>query len=485
MVFSGLKGNQHAVYLYYLVFMPRIILSLSLITVVVGALAFGATNAFFSDAETSLANVFAAGAIDLKVDNDSYYNGVFNEETSWEEADLNDGEGPSEEGTYRFFEFFDLKPDDYGEDTISLHVDTNDAFLCANVILTSNDDNGINEPESEVDTTDGSGEGELADLVEFLWWADDGDNVLEDGEELLDGSGAIGNLPLGVPYALTLADSDENVWGGAGPVDGDTTYYLGKAWCFGEIAAAPLGEGEYEGPDEDNNGNQTPGEPEDGGITCDGSELGNESQTDSLTADIIFEAVQARHNEGFQCEVTQLACEPEQAFADHVVDWNQGERKNGTPVLGDRSDPTDVLGAPQSNGDASDSPVVAGSFFSLGFDEEEGDGTPNEGGWIIVEFQDNVIVDGPGDDLQVWEVTGGNYPDELIKLEASQDNSTWFPIATGLTRDATADLASSGLAWAKYVRLTDVSIPGEFSDATADGYDLDAFSALNCAQVPD
>lgn len=464
--------------------MPRIILSLALIMIVTGAIAFGATKAFFSDTETSLANVFAAGAIDLKVDNDSYYNGVSNPETSWEEADLNDGNGPSEDGAYRFFEFFDLKPDDYGEDTISLHVDTNDAFLCANVTLTSNDDNTQTEPEAEVDAN-GLAEGELADLVEFLWWADDGDNVLEEGEELLPGSGAIGGLPLNQPYALALADSDENVWDGIGPVAGDTTYYLGKAWCFGTIGDAPLAESDYGGPDEDNDGVDGPGQPEDGGFTCDGIALGNESQTDSLTADIVFEAVQARHNDDFQCVVTQLTCEQEQAYADTVVAWDQGERKNGTAVLPDRSDPNDALGAPQSTGQVSDNPVVAGSFFSLGFDEGDGDGTPTEGGWIVVEFADNVIVDGPGDDLQVWEVTGGSYPDELIKLEASQDNVTWHPVASGLTRDATADLASSGLTWAKYIRLTDVSDPNDFPDATADGYDLDAFSALNCAQVID
>ena len=35
----------------------------------------GATGAFFSDTETSQGNTFTAGAIDLLVDNESYYNG--------------------------------------------------------------------------------------------------------------------------------------------------------------------------------------------------------------------------------------------------------------------------------------------------------------------------------------------------------------------------------------------------------------------------
>jgi predicted ribosomally synthesized peptide with SipW-like signal peptide len=46
-------------------------------------LAIGLTGAFFSDTETSTGNTFQAGAIDLKVDNTSYYNGVFNPATSW------------------------------------------------------------------------------------------------------------------------------------------------------------------------------------------------------------------------------------------------------------------------------------------------------------------------------------------------------------------------------------------------------------------
>ena len=40
-----------------------------------GALIVGGTGAFFSDTESSVRNVFAAGAFDLKVDNESYYNG--------------------------------------------------------------------------------------------------------------------------------------------------------------------------------------------------------------------------------------------------------------------------------------------------------------------------------------------------------------------------------------------------------------------------
>lgn len=546
--------------------MQRIILSLALITVVTGAITFGATNAFFTDTEQSTANVFAAGSIDLTVDNESYYNGSLNEGTSWEATDLT---------IEKFFDFLDVKPNDYGEDTISLHVATNDAYLCANVTLTSDDDNTQTEPEAEVDT-DGLASGELAELVQFLWWADDGDNVLEDDEPVISG-GDFGQLGVGNSFPLALADSDENIWTGVGgPVPGNDTLYIGKAWCFGDIAPVPVtqdggDQGRSPAGDTDNNG--TAGEPEDGGISCDGSLLGNESQTDSLTADVSFEAVQARHNDGFQCEVAgprttltlvkellspadaptdwtlaatgptplsgvtgsaavtnvvvdpgtydlsesgpanytasvwncvggtkddddtvsiaegeQVTCtiinyiscvDPLLQYADNVVSSAQGTRNNGTPINADRTDPNDVLGAPQSGGAPFDNPVPTGEFFSLGFNADTN--VNFDGGKITIEFVNNFLIDGPGNDLRMWEVTGGtNYPVEKLKIEVSQDGVSWQEVASSVDRDAEADLASSGLAWARYVRLTDVSDRTQF-EATADGYDLDAFSALTCA----
>ena len=279
--------------------MPRIILSLSLITLVVGALAFGATSAFFTDTETSVGNVFTAGAIDLKVDNESYYNGVLNASTTWKATDLT---------VEKFFNFGDLKPDDYGEDTISLHVDTNDAFMCANVKLTSNNDNTQTEPEALVDAN-GTTTGELAALVNFLWWADDGDNVLESNENVIS-QGPIGALGVNGSTTIPLADSTHNIWNatgsstGSGPVPGNKTHYIGKAWCFGTIGTQKIaqdGTSTVRTPAGNNNANGVSGEPEDGGITCNGNALGNASQTDSLTADVTFTTVQARHNENFMC----------------------------------------------------------------------------------------------------------------------------------------------------------------------------------------
>jgi predicted ribosomally synthesized peptide with SipW-like signal peptide len=274
--------------------MKRILLSLALIAMTGSALAFGATRAFFSDTEASTANVFTAGAIDLTVDNESYYNGVLNASTTWAARDLT---------IEKFFDFPDVKPDDFGEDTISLHVATNDAYLCANVKLTSNNDNTQTEPEALVDAN-GTTTGELASLVNFVWWADDGDNVFESNEKVIS-QGPIGALGLNGSTTVTLADSQNNIWTGqGGPVPGNATHYIGKAWCFGTLGTAPVpqdGGDLGRSPAGNNNGNQIAGEPEDGGLTCDGKMLGNESQTDSLTADVTFNAVQARNNSRFLC----------------------------------------------------------------------------------------------------------------------------------------------------------------------------------------
>lgn len=434
----------------------------------VGSLALGGTGAFFSDTETSTANTFAAGAIDLKIDNTSYYNGVFNQDTSWELVDLT---------VEKFFNFLDLKPGDFGEDTISIHVDTNDSFICAEVTLTSNDDNGLTEPESLVDQTGGVGEGELAQNVHFIWWADDGDNVFENDENIIS-QGPIGDLPLNQSVEIALADSETNIWEEApGPIPGDETVYVGKAWCFGNMTLAPIAQdnnGQLGTPGQlDSNGPDIRGE----GFVCDGSSFGNGTQTDSLTADVTFSAVQARHNPDFLCVPAPVACETTQTFADEVVFSDQGLRKNGTPVTADRSDTSYALGAPQSLGTPYDAPVVANSFFALGFPLQ------SNAAEIILSFNDNFVVNGAGNDLKLWEVTGGTtYPDEKVDVYVGDNvGGPWTMVGDDVTRDAEIDFDTLApqIDEARYVRIVDASNLALF-EATADGYDLDAVQALNC-----
>lgn len=294
----------------------KVLLSLLSIGAVAGVAVF-ATGAFFSDEETSTGNLLQAGAIDLGIDNHSYYNGELNPETTWRvDFDLSD------DPPRQFFNFRDIKPGDWGEDTISLNVRNNESWLCADVTLTSDNENDRVDPEvDDGDLTDDPNGGELADVVRWYWWADDGDNVYEcededlvlgadeeiigcnprlPGSEILLPAGPMGALNVGQTATVTLADSIRNIWTNLSndPLDPEDVRFVGKAWCFGDSDFLPYAQ---------DGGNQQNG-PDDRPVDCDGSGVNNVTQTDSFTADISFRAVQSRNNDDFVCE--ELAPEP-------------------------------------------------------------------------------------------------------------------------------------------------------------------------------
>ncbi len=273
----------------------KILISLGVI-VFASAVIIGATGAFFSDTETSTGNTFTAGSIDLKVDDTQHYNGMICE-LNGSTADLTDywwrHEGnnapaawPVEysacNGTWllkdlvptqdKFFNFTDVKPGDSGENTISLHVDNNAAYACADLSNIKNDDNTHLVPETLAgDTTPGpTGQGELGQGLDFLIWNDTNGNNVWDANEV--GQNTTGGAPL-TNQTYTLAD-------GSGPaIPATGTSYLGLAWCAGTFTAGG------------------PGTPP----VCDGSTMGNEAQTDSYAADIGIRVVQARNNSAFRC----------------------------------------------------------------------------------------------------------------------------------------------------------------------------------------
>lgn len=275
-----------------------------------GALVVSATGAFFSDVETSTANTFAAGSIDLQIDNESYAldfnipglstttavgNLVANPHTSWSLADL-------EAGVHKFFDFLDVKPGDYGEDTISIHVNDNDAWLCAAARITADSDVNYAEPETPDDVTfdadnPGATNGELDEVIQFAFWRDDGDNVFEPVAgnagvpETLFLSGPLSGL--GAGGKIALSDTSVNsVFGANVPIPGDTTVYIGKMWCAGTLTPGTLvqdGSGDLISPLTGT------------GFTCDGSGVNNASQTDMVQGDMQFYAVQSRNNATFTC----------------------------------------------------------------------------------------------------------------------------------------------------------------------------------------
>lgn len=276
-------------------------LLISLVTVgAVAVAAFGATQAFFSDTETSEGNILQAGALDLKIDNTCYYNGNACVDGIWQGGG-NIGVGNStcsctwtstDLSNEVFFDLHDLKPGDWEEDTISLTVKDNDAWACVDINVDEHTDNGCTDPEIEAgdphcaNVGDPGDVGEIAQELNFIFWVDDGDNVLEDGENIIT-RGPADEVLDGVRW--TLADSLNNILGGGGPLTGAQTYYIGKAFCYGILTPEPVEPGDQNSPTIDP------------GIDCDGSGVGNISQTDKLTGDIVFEAVQSRNNELFVC----------------------------------------------------------------------------------------------------------------------------------------------------------------------------------------
>src|SRR3989344_2430822 len=283
--------------------MRKLLLSLAVIVAVGGAVA-ASTGAFFSDTETSTGNTFTAGSIDLTVDSTQHYNNAVcvldsDGHGTWQLAPSANatipqypviGDScygtwvPANLGAQKFFNFPDVKPGDSGEDTVSLHVGTNDAYACVDVAITKNDDVSSVQPEltaGDVANTDSIFDGELAQNLNFFAWVDNGagtqgaipgDNIWQAGEPPLftNNIGPASDVLGGKSY--TLANSQ------TGPLVASTTNYIGLAWCAGTLTT-----------------------PTPGTIHCDGAGMGNIAQTDSMVASIAFRVVQSRNNSDFVC----------------------------------------------------------------------------------------------------------------------------------------------------------------------------------------
>ena len=143
--------------------MKKILLSLGVIVATAGLVA-GGTIAFFNDTETSSGNIFTAGTINLTIDsNGSSYNGGNLIDTNFLSRDLTDE---------KFFVFDDIKPGDFGVRDISVHVSDNPAYACLFIHNKVDVDNGITDPEDEVDNVndnaDGTPDGDLSKDLELF-----------------------------------------------------------------------------------------------------------------------------------------------------------------------------------------------------------------------------------------------------------------------------------------------------------------------------
>lgn len=173
-----------------------------------------------------------------------------------------------------------------------------------NVLLTGTPENGQNEPEAQVDPTTGVNDGELQNYLNFVFWADDGDNVYEQGEKTFK-QGLAKDIFDGKNWSL--ADSATNIWDASGPIPGGTTKYIGKAWCFGGMSQSPL--------PQDGNGKTGANGPlsRGTGFSCSGSQVGNIVQSDGIKANVSFSVAQSRNNGGFLCEGGEYTPPPKHA----------------------------------------------------------------------------------------------------------------------------------------------------------------------------
>jgi len=266
----------------------RVLASIAML-VFVGAAVASATGAFFSDTETSTGNTFSAGDIDLQIDNESYVTNadgvlVASPNNSWAQSNLTN---------QLFFSFADVKPGDIGEDTISLHAGSNNAWACMAAAITATPENTLVDPETDAGDAGpaNANNGELQNFLNFSFWNDDGDNVYEVGENVLT---ALTGPASGIFNGAWQAIADSSL-GASSTIIGNSTRYVGKAWCFGGLTPAAvaqdgLGKTGTNGPL--NRGT---------GFTCDGSGNNNIAQTDGINVDVSFQAVQTRNNAQFLC----------------------------------------------------------------------------------------------------------------------------------------------------------------------------------------
>lgn len=144
------------------------------------------------------------------------------------------------------FSLTDLKPLDSGKVNYDLTNGANEAHICAMVTETSNADNSVNGPEAAAgDNTDGPGVGELGNFLNFKFGTTAG--------------------------SLTAISG---VYQEVGVVAANTNAPSGLEYCFGQFS---------------------------GSACVAGTGNDNLAQTDSLTADVKFYAVQTRNNSNFTC----------------------------------------------------------------------------------------------------------------------------------------------------------------------------------------
>ena len=240
----------------------------------------GATAAFFNDTETSTGNIFTAGRIDLKIDSlGGTYNGNDIEGTTFTLRNLTN---------QKFFVFEDVKPGDRGTRHISLHADDNPAWACLLVTNKEDEENDLNNAEEDADDNTAD-EGELSKYIHVFGWQDDIADGIYDPENdekalKIQGDPDFDLLSFfDVFYDLDIADSQSDT-DPLSPTGEAATRNIGVAWCVGTQTV----------------------NHDTGAISCDGSGVQDDAQSDEFSADVVLYAEQVRNNPNFKCSDVTL-----------------------------------------------------------------------------------------------------------------------------------------------------------------------------------
>jgi len=115
----------------------------------------------------------------------------------------------------------------------------------------------------------------------------------------------------------------------------------------------------------------------------------------------------------------------------------------------------------------------------------------NPYGSIVLTFSSGYVIDGPGDDLKVYDSFGLT---EGFSLDVSNDGNTFFTVGTfdgstavteaysfGPSFVTSVDIAPSGLSSARFIRIIAAPV---VVFAFPEAYDLDAVEALNFVPEP-
>jgi hypothetical protein len=174
----------------------------------------------------------------------------------------------------------------------------------------------------------------------------------------------------------------------------------------------------------------------------------------------------------YECEPVEEP-EPEEpevcSLNGEIIDYTEAPVQNNNDSVKNSRRSLTALETISSNANffGKESPFNESDFFSLGI-----------AGFLVYEFTDKVAIDGSGDDIAIWETTGGNanqQSDEKAEVFFSEDGTNFVSVGVA-TGDASFDISGTGLTFVKFVKLVDQST-GVQGD-NGDGFDVDAITII-------